>query len=103
MKDYNKNTNYHLLFIRYAIFFLVRGGKFNEEQAKFEIGLIKEKIGLEDFLNGFGGRFVHADYIRMTRIGANVRLNRQDRIEVALTLDRAAEHALFEFLNGKID
>lgn len=101
MRDYNKNEAYQLLFVRYAIFFLVRGGKFDKEQAKFELDLIKERIGLEDFLSGFGGRFCNVGYIRMTRIGARVRLNRQDRIEIALTLDRAAEHALFEFTNGE--
>ena len=98
MREFAANPAYIEIFIRVAVMFLVRNNLFTKEEAEFELELIKERIGFEKFIKAGGkGKFCNEPYITMIRVGATVKKNRKQRVEVALILDRAAEHALYEF------
>jgi len=96
MRKFATHPEYIAIFIRIAVNFLVRAGHFTEDEAKFEIEMISERIGVAKFVEASGrGKFCNEPYITMIRVGATVKKNRKARVEVAMTLDRAAEHALY--------
>lgn len=78
-------------FKKVGVGFLVRTRKFNYEQAKFEINLIIERLGLESFISQ-----PKNTYLTLVRKGANVRLNRKDRLNVLLTLENVLNHSYVE-------
>lgn len=97
MEHFADNPKFINAFKRLALLFLVRGGLFDEENARLELKIIEDRIGLVEFVKAFGGcKFCNERYVTMVRVGAKVRKTRKERIDIALTLDRAAEHALFE-------
>lgn len=98
--EYANNPLYIKIFIRIAVAFLVRAGHFNKEEAEFEVNLIIERIGLEEFVKASGKtNLCNVPYCTMIRKGAKTRKNRQDKVGIALTLDRAVEHALYELIH----
>lgn len=94
-----QNPIFILAWTRIAILFLERSPEWTYEEAKAEVALIKERIGLVAYVASAqkGGRFENEAYITMLRVGSKKRLNRKKRVDVALALNNAINHALFEY------
>ena len=100
MKESANSPEYIKIFIKTAIIFLTRTGEWTVPQASKEMSIIASRLGWETFLEGSGKslKFGNESYIKLCRIGSTKRLaNRQERISVALLLDRAVEHAMYEY------
>lgn len=101
MKEFFAESIYIKEVVRLAVIFLSRDGFMPKDEARKEIDLINEKIGLENLYNdpdfAMGKPM---SYLTMSRIGRTHRMNRIDRVTFILTLDRAMEHAVYEVLHS---
>jgi len=98
MKLIAQNPIFIVAWTRIAILFLSRNENWTYEEAKAEVALIKERIGVDGYVAGAnGGKFENDAYITMLRRGSKKPLNRAKRVEVALSLNNAINHALFEY------
>lgn len=103
MEAYLNNARYIEIYVALAINFLMRNHGWTYNNAKAEIDMIGERIGHADFIRAFNNpeynnlKWGNEAYVRMSRIGAKFKLNRHERVTIALTLNRAAEHAAFNF------
>jgi len=61
-----------------------------------EVSMITNNIPVDVLFTNRGGRFENIAYIKMSRVGANVPLNRSDRVTIASLINRALEHAYVE-------
>ena len=107
MKNDVTTAKFIAIWTKVATLFLTRdhADKFTPEQAADEVQLILDRIGIERLYQGFSGaernlRLVNIPYIRLSRIGSKVALNRAQRVSIALSLDNAFNHASFEYYYG---
>lgn len=94
-----QNPIFILAWTRIAILFLSRNPEWSYEEAVAEVALIKERIGVDGYVAGAmnPSKFENDAYITMLRRGSKKRLNRKKRVDVALALNNAINHALFEY------
>lgn len=78
-------------FKRLAVAFLVRAEHFDGVNAVKEVDMIINRIGLTKLVEN-----TKLHYVRMTRKGARVALNRAKRLDIVLTLENAINHASIE-------
>lgn len=88
---------FHREFRRLAVTFILRANLFaREEDAKHEVDMIFNRIGVENYIAAIGGKFENEAYITMVRVGARVVLSRLQRIDIARVVNNAANHASVE-------
>ncbi len=81
------------VFKKIAAIFLGRCG-LTKEQANEEIEMMLDRVGFAKLIDAVGkGKHENAAYVRMSRIGANFTLNRQKRVSMAMSINKAIEHS----------
>lgn len=69
--------------------FLVRGKHFTDSEAKFEIKLMRERLGDTGVIDN------PESYLSMARIGATKRILRKDRRSILLSIENAINHGTY--------
>jgi hypothetical protein len=100
MNEFYKDADYIKEVKRlFAVFASRMTPRVSSVEAYDELALIEEKIGLVNLLkdkNLCNGK--PTSYLTMSRIGMKMRTDRKKRINLMFTLDRAAEHAVYEIM-----
>lgn len=107
MEKYLSNPEYIRNFVGLAINFIMRNHGWSYDEANAELRMIKERVGYVKLIRGFSDpykriKFCNEVYITMSRIGSRKPMNRADRVSIALTLERATEHAAFNVDHGGV-
>jgi hypothetical protein len=90
MKDLNVRWFKDILFL-----FLCRDRSFSKDEATFEVNLIIN-LGMANLIESSKTSKLENDlYIRTSRIGATKTLNRQARIGIAMSINKAINHSEF--------
>jgi len=107
MEKYLNNPEYIRNFVGLAITFIVRNHGWTVDEARAEMIIIKERVGYDALIRGFNDpnkniKLVNEVYITLTRIGSKKKMNRAERVSIALTLERAADHAAYNVDDGSV-